>query len=200
MRIYLIRHGMTPGNALRRYIGKTDDPLSEEGVRLAKASGGSEKLQSVYVTPLRRTRQTAEILFPNAEQIVVDGLREMDFGVFENRSADEMENDAVYRAWVKADCVPPCPEGESLEGFAVRVCEAFESLILSLREQGAEAAAFVVHGGTVMSVLQKYARPEMSFFDCMMKNCECRVCTLSPGVDGLPFTLTDVTRLEKIEL
>lgn len=200
MKIYLIRHSMTPGNALHRYIGKTDDPLSEEGVRLAESSGGSSTLQSVYVTPLRRTQQTAAILFPNAEQIVVDGLREMDFGVFENRSADEMENDAVYRAWVDADCVPPCPEGESLTGFAARICESFAPLILSLREQGAEKAVFVVHGGTVMSVLQKYARPEMSYFDCMMKNCECRVCTLSPGVDDLPFTLTDVTRMEKIEL
>ena len=200
MKIYLIRHGMTPGNELHRYIGKTDDPLSEEGVRLAESSGGSDTLQQVFVTPLRRTRQTAAILFPNAEQIVVDGLREMDFGVFENRSADEMENDAVYRAWVDADCEPPCPEGESLTGFAVRVCEAFEPLILSLCAKGTEEAVFVVHGGTVMSVLQKYARPEMSFFDCMMKNCECRACTLSPGADGLPFTLTEVRRLEKIEL
>ena len=30
--LYLIRHGMTPGNAEHRYIGRqTDEPLSEDG-------------------------------------------------------------------------------------------------------------------------------------------------------------------------
>ena len=200
MKIYLIRHGMTPGNALRRYIGRTDEPLSEEGVQLARASGGSTALERVYVTPLRRTQQTAAILFPNAKQTVVDDLREMDFGIFENRSAAEMENDAAYRAWVEADCMPACPEGESTPGFSERVCSAFAPLILSLREQDAEQAVFVVHGGTVMSVLQKFARPEMGFYDCLMKNCEGISCVVSDAADGLPFTLTDVTRLEKIEL
>ncbi|MBR4157979.1 MAG: histidine phosphatase family protein [Oscillospiraceae bacterium] len=200
MKIVLVRHGMTPGNALRRYIGKTDDPLSDEGRRLARDAGGDAALDRVYVTPLVRTQQTAAILFPNAEQVIVDGLREMDFGVFENRSADEMEQDAVYRAWVDANCEPACPEGESMEGFAQRVCEAFEELIRSLHEQGKRLAVFVVHGGTVMAVLQKFARPEMGFYDCLMKNCEAVYCTLSTGEDGLPFTLTDIVRMEKIKL
>ena len=30
MRIYLIRHGKTPGNQLNRYIGITDEPVLEE--------------------------------------------------------------------------------------------------------------------------------------------------------------------------
>ncbi len=200
MKIVLIRHGMTPGNALRRYVGRTDDPLSEEGVRAVREAGGSDTLRRVFVTPLCRTQQTAAILFPNAEQIVVDDLREMDFGDFEFRSADEMAQDAAYRAWVDADCIPPCPNGESMEAFASRVCDAFEGLIVSLRESDIDEAVFVVHGGTVMSVLQKFARPQMGFYDCLMKNCEGISCALAPAADGLPFTLGGVKRLEKIEL
>ena len=200
MKIFLIRHGMTPGNALRRYIGKTDDPLSEEGARAARAAGGSTELKTVYVTPLRRTKQTAAILFPNAVQIVIEDLREMDFGDFEDRSADEMERDAAYRAWVDADCIPPCPNGESMEGFASRVCAAFEALILRLREQGEARAVFVMHGGTVMSILQKFARPAVGFYDCLMKNCEGFSCTLAPAEGELPFTLAELTRMERIEL
>ena len=30
MKIYLIRHGKTPGNQLQRYIGITDEPVLEE--------------------------------------------------------------------------------------------------------------------------------------------------------------------------
>ena len=100
MRIYLIRHAKTAGNALNRYIGCTDSPLCEEGIASAKAAGGDSALKSVIVTPLMRTQQTARILFPNAEQCIVSGLSEMDFGDFEDRSADDMVNDAAYRAWV----------------------------------------------------------------------------------------------------
>ncbi len=38
------------------------------------------------ITPLQRTRQTARMLFPDAELVVADGLKEMDFGVFEGRN------------------------------------------------------------------------------------------------------------------
>ena len=31
LKIYLIRHGQTPGNKLKRYIGTTDEQLSQEG-------------------------------------------------------------------------------------------------------------------------------------------------------------------------
>lgn len=200
MKLLLIRHGMTPGNALRRYIGRTDEPLSEAGEKAVREAGGSETLRRVFVTPLLRTQQTAAILFPNAQQTVVDGLREMDFGDFENRSADEMESDEAYRAWVDASCIPPCPNGESMESFSDRVCAAFAEQILRLRAQDEDPAVFVVHGGTVMSVLQQFARPKMGYYDCRLKNCEGVSCVLSPSEDGLPFTLTELAHLERIEL
>ena len=100
MQVILIRHGMTEGNELRRYIGRTDEPLSEKGAAQAGAAGRDPELEAVYVTALRRTGQTARLLFPNARQTVVAGLEEMDFGEFENRSARDMEGDSAYRAWV----------------------------------------------------------------------------------------------------
>ena len=47
MRVYLIRHAKTVGNALNRYIGRTDSPLCEEGIASAKAAGGDSALKSV---------------------------------------------------------------------------------------------------------------------------------------------------------
>ena len=96
MLIVLLRHGETAYNAQRRYQGVTDVPLSPEGrARLRKADFEPE---TVYVTPLMRTAQTAEALFPHAKQIVVPELREMDFGGFEGRTYDEMKNDPAYCA------------------------------------------------------------------------------------------------------
>ena len=89
MLIVLLRHGQTAYNEQRRYQGAADVPLSPAGrAALKKADFETE---TVYVTPLCRTEQTARILFPHARQIVVPALREMDFGVFEGRTYDEME-------------------------------------------------------------------------------------------------------------
>lgn len=169
MDIYLIRHGMTAGNSTRRYIGRTDDPLCPEGERAAQSRGSFPALSRVFVTPLLRTRQTAAILFPNARQIVVDGLREMDFGDFENHNADEMADDPDYRAWVKGNCLGPCPGGEDISAFSDRVCAAFSETMR--REKASERAVFVVHGGTIMAVMNKFSDQKRSYFEWSCKNC-----------------------------
>lgn len=191
MQVILIRHGMTAGNALRRYIGRTDEPLSPEGIEQAKGIGPDVSIERVYVTPLRRTGQTAAILFPGAAQTVVEELREMDFGDFENRSADEMENDPAYRGWVDGFCLAPCPNGESRDEFSRRVCRAFARIVSG----GEEKCVFLVHGGTIMSIMERFARPERDYYAWGVKNCRGYVCRLEPDRDGLPV-LTDIRNWE----
>ena len=202
MKIVLIRHGETPGNALGQYIGRTDEPLSPAGIEQARCAGGDIALDAVYVTPLRRTQETAAILFPNAAQTVIPDLREMDFGDFEGRSAADMAEDADYRAWVEAWCVPPCPGGESKDGFAARVVPAFAEAVYTSERAGADRAVFVVHGGTIMAILATLARPERAFYEWHTKNCRGYVCETVPAEDGarVPFLLRDVQPLETIVL
>ncbi|MBQ6331929.1 MAG: histidine phosphatase family protein [Clostridia bacterium] len=166
MRVRLIRHGTTAGNAARRYVGRTDDPLCPEGREAAERHEKDPAQKSVFVSPLKRARETAAILFPNAEQIVVDGLMEMDFGDFEGRTADEMANDPVYRAWVDDLCRGACPNGESQAAFHARVGAAFTETLRTVRED----ATFVVHGGVIMSVLWQFAEPKKDFYDWYAPN------------------------------
>ena len=172
MRAVLIRHGQTAGNVLGRYIGRTDEPLSEQGRAAARAAGTDPAVRQVYVSPLRRTGETAAILFPCARQIVVPDLREMDFGVFEGRSASEMEHDAVYRAWVEGNCLAPCPGGEAKSEFQRRTVTAFSRALRDARIQGIETAVFVVHGGVIMSVLEALAVPKREFYQWHVPNLE----------------------------
>lgn len=187
MRLVLIRHGQTAGNALRRYIGATDQPLTDAGAAQARTLGGLSAVKRVFVTPLLRTRQTAHLLFPDAEQIVLPELREMDFGDFEDRSADEMTDDAAYRAWVDGGCVAPCPRGESMTIFAARVCAGFEAAIRALPDS-TEQAVFVVHGGTIMALVSRYARPGVAYYDAFSPNCGGWVGTLDRTPEGLLLT------------
>ena len=166
MHVRLIRHGMTAGNAVRRYVGITDEPLCPEGRAAAEQKPKDYTLDRVYVSPLKRARETAAILFPNAEQIVINDLHEMDFGVFEGRSGDEMKNDPAYRAWVEDRCTGICPGGESQADFHARVKRAFTETVCALESD----ATFVVHGGVIMSILWQFAEPKKDFYDWVAPN------------------------------
>lgn len=162
MKIYLLRHGETAWNAQGRYLGRTDLPLTPAG---REALGRADFTPArVYVSPLRRTAETAEILFPGAEQVVVPGFREMDFGVFEGRSWRDMEDFAPYREWVDGNCRGPIPNGESMAAFSGRTCAAFGDLMDQATEAGEVLLVIVAHGGTQMAVLERFALPRRDYF------------------------------------
>ena len=161
--ILLLRHGRTEGNALGRYNGRTDEPLSPEGrAALAEKRFDFPAPATVCVTRLTRTRETAAILFPGARQITVPGLREMDFGDFEGRSYLDMEHDAAYRAWVDSGCLSHIPNGECRADFLRRIGTAFRAL---LRTDRSDRLTIVAHGGTLMAVCSLFVDPTRDYFD-----------------------------------
>ena len=158
--LYLIRHGQTAYNAARRYQGQADIPLTEE----ARAGLGRAKLspEKVFVSPLSRCRETAGILFPDARQVAVPDLMEIDFGIFDGRTADEMEADPDYRAWVEGGCEGVCPGGESRKMFTDRVEKAIFR-ILEAAEPG-KPVVIVAHGGVQMAFLDKYGPGDRPYY------------------------------------
>lgn len=65
MRFYIIRHGVTEWNALKKVQGAVDIPLAPEGIRLAKITG--EALKDVpfdicFTSPLKRAEETARLV------------------------------------------------------------------------------------------------------------------------------------------
>lgn len=170
MELLLLRHGQAAGNAEGRYVGRTDAPLTAEGIEDLKALGRDEDQRLVFVSPLRRARDTATLFFPRAEQRVLPDLREMDFGRFENRSAAEMENDADYRRWVEAGCVGTCPEGDSLEGFVERVQRGFRTAVAEAMEKRLDRLVLVAHGGTFMTVMGSWANDGRGHFEWFAPN------------------------------
>ena len=196
MEVFMFRHGQTPGNAESRYLGVTDEPLSPQGIERAQSVGNDPAVTEVLVTPLRRTQMTASILFPNARQLVRSALREMDFGDFEGRSAKEMENDPDFRYWVEVTrCMGPCPHGDARLVFQHRVCAAFQREVEQAIEAGRERLYFVVHGGIIMSVMDRFAYPEAPYFSWRLNNCEGFRCRVEQGQDGL--RLVDFVHLDR---
>lgn len=162
MIVELIRHGKTIWRDAKRYQGSSDVPLSEAGK--GELRPASHCPQLVYITPLQRTRQTAELLFPTAHLVVIEDLREMDFGAFEGRSAAEMAGDPAYRTWVEGQCQGRCPGGENLTEFSHRIRRAFARLLDQALAAGEERVTIVAHGGTQMAALSAFAQPARNYF------------------------------------
>ena len=187
MIIYLLRHGETIYNTEKRYQGQRDIPLSTAGRAALRRADFDPDV--VYVSPLTRARQTARVLFPQAEQVVVPDLREMDFGTFEGRSYVDMENDPDYRAWVASNCESACPDGERKADFCDRTCAAFERLVDGALDAGRERLVILAHGGTQMAVMERFALPRRDYHEWCGPNAGGFVLEADPGVWRREHTL-----------
>ena len=169
MKISLVRHLQTEGNKQKRYIGTTDEPLA------ADASVGIERQvyetpDTLYVSPLLRCRQTAAILYPEKVQLVCEELRECDFGGFENKNYKELSGNPSYQAWIESNGTLPFPNGESREGFQTRTVNAFYSCVREAYEKGSKHIALVVHGGTIMSIMEAVTGRKGSYYEWQVAN------------------------------
>ena len=169
--IILLRHGKTAGNLVGRYNGRTDDPLCEEGFREAQEAQHYPALSLVYASPMLRAQQTAQICFPNAKIVTINDLREMDFGDFEGRTAQEMEQDADYRAWVAGGCIDRCPNGEGIPDFAQRAAAAFAGAVQDAIARGAKEIGVAAHGGVIMAVMTAFSGSNVPYHEWYVLNC-----------------------------
>ena len=173
MELILLRHSSTKGNLLRRYIGTTDEALCPEGIVVAREKAKLyPKVDIVYASPLRRCGQTADIMFPGVSHIVIDGLRETNFGRFENKSYEDLKDEPEYQKWIDSGGTTAFPDGESRDMAGARTLGAFDDMLRDLHSRTIKRAAAVVHGGTIMAIMSDRATPKRDFYAWQVKNCE----------------------------
>ena len=136
--IYLLRHGATDNNLARppRLQGcGLDVGLSADGRRQAEEARlffQQRPPTAVISSPLRRARETAEIIAqPHGHPLrIVQALREADVGDWEGRSWEEIERDEpeAYRRFRGNPDIVPYTGGENLTQVHQRVTPAFEQL------------------------------------------------------------------------
>ena len=166
-KIHLIRHGLTEGNLKQQYIGSTDLPLAAAGVnelKRLKEETDYPRVDVVYSSPMLRCKQSAAILYPNREIHTVDNLREIDFGDFEGKTANELEILPSYADWA-AGRITAAPGGEDNTEFAKRLCVGLNEIVRDMMQKGAEHAAVIMHGGAIMMLLASCAVPRKSMVE-----------------------------------
>lgn len=187
MELLLIRHSMTPGNLEKQYVGSTDQPLAPEGEALARERRGDmPSIDGLWVSPLMRCRQTAELLFPGIEQHITPDLQECDFGEYECKTWEELKDEEIYRSWIGGDFTITFPHGESMAGFMERCRRGIQNVVQEAKKLGLERVAVVAHGGTWLVVMGTFGRPERKLYEWQLKNCG----GFRVSVQEDPFTLT----------
>ena len=186
MKLLLIRHGATPGNLEKRYVGRTDESLTQESLEtLGKEAKKIRKLAgkpaAIITSPMKRCLETAETLFPEHDypqvpRVRVEDLSECDFGKFEYKNYLELSGDMEYQHFIDTLGREGFPGGETTEAFKARTVEAFQEVwkeISSQAEQGADRTlVFVVHGGTIMAVMEAFSEEKKSYYDWQIGNGE----------------------------
>lgn len=135
-RLIVVRHGFSLSNAVRRYTGQDDVPLSPEGFaqaeRVADYLCANFPPDVICSSDLCRAVKTAE---PTALRlgltVIPDaGLRETDVGQWTGRVYEEVcETDKAHMERHRADPDFPCPGGESVRQVFDRVTATVRRLL-----------------------------------------------------------------------
>lgn len=172
MRLMLVRHGETVGQSSIRYHGRTDVALSGLGRRQMRAArewlvtrAGVRGFAPVFTSPLVRATEAAQIIAgTDAAVVALEELVEVDFGLFEGLTAEEIARlyPEEFRRWnsnrLAADFV--YPEGESRAAFVVRVARGTARMLAlwhdaSVGGRAGSNALLVAHRGVIRAMVRQ---------------------------------------------
>lgn len=138
----LIRHGETLLNKKKLIGGRTDVPLTLKGRRDTELAASTLdsllRTDWIIVSPLLRAKETADLLFPFQDKIIVNDIRERDWGVLE-----EMPQ-SMQTPYEETPL-----EGESWESFCMRVVNALNKILARY-----EHPVVIAHSGVFRVIKQ----------------------------------------------
>lgn len=151
-RITWIRHGQSEWNAIGKWQGHTDTPLSKLGKqqasKLAKRLRGL-KFDAVYSSDLQRAAETGRLALPETEIRIDSRLREINFGIYEGKTRESLtqeEQKSVFGWWANP-YTRKLQGGESMECLNRRVFDWMQELPTE-----ADICVFC-HGGVVRNAV-----------------------------------------------
>jgi broad specificity phosphatase PhoE len=162
----LVRHGETRANVERRWQGHSDWDLNELGYRQAEALGlHYGTWDTVFSSPLKRARQTAEYV-TNAVPIFMDDLREMNMGIWEGMTTDEIEAqwpELIERIYTHGEDVKRGETGETWAELTTR----FRGAVDGVTPATGEPTVIVAHGGAIRSYISSLTTTTDSYSESL---------------------------------
>ena len=153
-----VRHGETDWNKLEKIQGSTDTDLNETGLRQAEELGEAlekevHKIRKIYTSRQKRAKVTADKIagYLGATVEVLDGLEELNLGVWEGLSWTEVQfrYPKEFAAFAADRRYTRIPEGESYQMMLERLLLALQKVI---NEQD-EEVLLVSHSAVIRGLM-----------------------------------------------
>ncbi|PAE42416.1 hypothetical protein CHI06_11880 [Bacillus sp. 7884-1] len=158
--IALFRHGLTEENKRKAYLGWNDSPLCTESANLSTSS----RYDLYFSSDLQRCITTASLLFPNNNLNLLPHLREMNFGLWEGNTYQDLKKLPHYQRWL-SDPVSYCPPGgESFQEFTHRVQNGWDKMTEEIISRKVGTCAIITHGGVIRYLLSEFAPKPSDFW------------------------------------
>ena len=191
MKIYMIRHGETDWNIVKRLQGRSDIPLNEEGRRLARVTAKALEnvpFTKIYTSPLLRAKETAQIIKGDRNIPILEDKRiqEISFGIYEGLYCAEDHYTIPDPDFIKFFKKPEeyiAPEGaETIEALCKRITDFLQELVHTTAYQD-ETVLLSTHGAALRGLLSSINMKNVSEFwkGGIHKNC---AVTILEVVDG----------------
>ncbi len=162
-RLHFIRHGYSEDNkaGLLGGFGR-DVSLTDEGrdtLLQMKEDYTYPHIDALFVSPMKRAVQTAELLYPNHERILIAPLVETSYGAMEGTPLEEVYTSKFFQNWMHPE-TPFTPEGaETYLEFRARVAAAASTLLEGMMKSGITDAAVIAHGNVIAAVVSALGLP-----------------------------------------
>ena len=150
MNVFVMRHGETAWSVSGRHTGTTDLPLTENGRRLAQRLRpvlARESFARVFVSPMRRARQTCELAGLGKASAIDPDLAEWNYGEYEGLTPEQIHEKApdwlIFR--------DGCPGGEMPKQVGARI----DRLIGQVRAVEGNVALFA-HGHVLCVLVARW--------------------------------------------
>lgn len=176
--LYIMRHGITGWNAMRKLQGQTDIPLNADGRALAVKAHDEYKdvhFDVCFCSPLMRAKETAALLLEgrNVPIIYDDRLKEMNFGCYEGVENSFSDPDCPINPFFLDPAHYTAPEtAESMDSLFERTGAFLAEKVKPLLAEGKDVL-IVGHGAMNSSIVcQVRNLPRSEFWANGLEQCK----------------------------
>jgi len=150
MNVFVMRHGETAWSVSARHTSTTDLPLTDIGRGLAERLRpvlAREAFARVFVSPMRRARETCELAGLGNAAVIDPDLAEWNYGEYEGLTPEQIHEKAPHWLIFRDGC----PGGEMPEQVGARV----DSVIARARAVDGNVALFA-HGHVLRVLVARW--------------------------------------------
>ena len=191
MRLYIIRHGETEWNVLKRFQGRSDIPLNDEGRRLARITAEALRevpFSRIYTSPLKRAYETAMIIKADRDIPVIEEPRiiEIGFGEYEGLCCGKehynIPDPDFMNFFEKPEAYKPPRGAEGIDELRARTADFLQEIVYN-KDMENDTVLVSTHGAALRGLLSNITQVGIKDFwgSGVHKNCAVTIVDVKNG-------------------